>query len=129
MLYEDYIKVGLPALRKDFDEFPCILRIGTTLLAAARTGGYYSARTPSSLRQHLHEAIDRLLTTSRERLIFIRSWNEWAEGNYLGARREIRHGVVFEACQAEVERGPLNELRRASVSSGAVNEIDPASNR
>jgi len=40
--------------------------------------------TPESFRTHLREAID--IVQSREsdhRLIFVKSWNEWAEGNYL----------------------------------------------
>jgi hypothetical protein len=40
--------------------------------------------TPELFRSHLREAIQ--IVQSRQpdhRLIFVKSWNEWAEGNYL----------------------------------------------
>lgn len=40
--------------------------------------------TPELFRVHLREAIDIVRPRERDhRLIFIKSWNEWAEGNYL----------------------------------------------
>jgi hypothetical protein len=40
--------------------------------------------TPELFRTHLREALDLVKPRDPEqRLIFLKSWNEWAEGNYL----------------------------------------------
>ena len=70
--------------------------------------------TPQLFRWHLREAL--ALVQSRpitRRLVFIKSWNEWAEGNYLEPDQRFGHdylNVVREEVQAthrptQAERG------------------------
>jgi len=63
--------------------------------------------TPERFRTHLRAAIDRLADLPLdERLVFVKSWNEWAEGNHLEPDR--RHGRGFlEVVRDEVAR-PLD---------------------
>jgi len=102
MLYEDYIKVGLPPLRKDFDEFPCVLPNWDNTARCGKEGWVFLESTPELFRQHLRDAIEQVAHRPPEkRLIFVRSWNEWAEGNYLEPDLKFGRGYL-ESCRAEV---------------------------
>jgi len=102
MLYEDYIKIALPPLRREFDEFPCVLPNWDNTARCGKTGWVLFKSTPDLFRRHLREAIEQVAHRAPEkRLVFVRSWNEWAEGNYL--EPDMRYGTGFlEACRAEV---------------------------
>jgi hypothetical protein len=40
--------------------------------------------TPELFRRHLHEAIERVADRKPgEAIVFLKAWNEWAEGNYV----------------------------------------------
>ena len=53
----------------------------------ARVGkadGVYLNSTPEKFQKHLHQACELVKDKEAEhRVIIIKSWNEWAEGNYL----------------------------------------------
>ena len=100
--YEDYIKIGLPPLRKDFDEFPCVVPNWDNTPRSGTEGWVLLNSTPELFRQHLHEAIEQVAhRPPTKRLVFLKSWNEWAEGNYLEPDLKFGRGYL-EACRAEV---------------------------
>ena len=102
MLYEDYIKIGLPPLRKDFDEFPCVLPNWDNTARSGKQGWVFLDSTPELFRQHLREAIEQVSHRPPEkRLVFVKSWNEWAEGNHLEPDLKFGRGYL-EACRVEV---------------------------
>lgn len=77
----------LPFLLDDCREpagYPCVIPNWDNT-PRSHTGGFVlHESTPELFRTHLRDALN--LVKSRdpeERLIFVKSWNEWAEGNYL----------------------------------------------
>lgn len=84
-----------PSLYPNWDNTPRSKRNGLVL---TRT-------SPERFRPHLREAIDHVGDRpAQERLIWIKSWNEWAEGNYLEPDQEFGHGWL-EVVREELSRG------------------------
>jgi lipopolysaccharide biosynthesis protein len=64
--------------------------------------------TPELFAEHLREILDSVADRPAEdRIVFIKSWNEWAEGNYLEPDRKFGHGY-------------LNAVRSALDATGGV---------
>jgi hypothetical protein len=81
---------------------------------AGRRGSVLHGSTPKLFARHLRDAVQRVADRSPEhQIVFIKSWNEWAEGNYL--EPDLRHGRGYlEAVRkvvAEVAK-PRNSLPR-----------------
>lgn len=50
--------------------------------------------TPDRFRAHVRDAVSRLAAAEPgRRLLFVKSWNEWAEGNHL--EPDLRHGTTY----------------------------------
>jgi hypothetical protein len=65
---------------------------------AGRRGIVLLRQDPAKFREHLRDAVARVASyPPDERLVFVKSWNEWAEGNYL--EPDERYGRAWlEAC-------------------------------
>jgi Glycosyltransferase WbsX len=59
--------------------------------------------TPDAFRQHFRDVLGLVEgQPEEERIIFVKSWNEWAEGNHL--EPDIRYGRGFlEALKSELD--------------------------
>jgi hypothetical protein len=69
---------------------------------SGRRGLALTGSQPSLFRAHVREAVASLQTRpAAQRLLFIKSWNEWAEGNYLEPDRRFGAGNL-EALRAEL---------------------------
>jgi len=70
--------------------------------------------TPGLWRQHVREVIESVQDNSSEhRLVFVKSWNEWAEGNYL--EPDLRHGDAYlRVLRDEMLRGVPSTAGAAS---------------
>lgn len=57
-------------------------------------GGYvYSNSTPENFRKHLHEVLS-VVNSKKNKLCFLKSWNEWGEGNYVEPDLKYGHGYL-----------------------------------
>jgi len=83
-LYRNVIKYLLPPLARDFEQYPCVIPNWDNTPRSFIRGVVFHNSTPELFRSHLREAIEQVVSRELDkRLIFIKAWNEWAEGNYL----------------------------------------------
>lgn len=55
--------------------------------------GIYVDATPENFRKHIEHAINVIKDKPEEhRILFLKSWNEWGEGNYVEPDTEFGHG-------------------------------------
>ena len=67
--------------------------------------------TPELFAEHLRDIVAAVAERPAEdRLVFVKSWNEWAEGNYLEPDRKFGHRYL-DAVRAALEISPGAELR------------------
>jgi hypothetical protein len=74
---------------------PCVYPNWDNTPRSGRAGLVLTGSSPELFRTHLEEAIARVASRpEEERLVFVKSWNEWAEGNYLEPDLEHGHGFL-----------------------------------
>jgi len=82
---------------------PCVIPNWDNTPRSGRRGEVLDNATPDLFELYLKNAIGKVLHKPyQERIVFLKAWNEWAEGNYLEPDREtgwayldaIRRGVV-----------------------------------
>lgn len=88
-----------------FISHPCVIPNWDNTPRSGRRGLVLHGSTPQAFERHLTAALDRIaLSPTQEPLLFIKSWNEWAEGNYL--EPDARWGRAYlETFKRVLERG------------------------
>ena len=57
--------------------------------------GVYVNATPEKFEQHIRHAMDFLADKRPEhQILFLKSWNEWGEGNYVEPDQKYGHGFL-----------------------------------
>ncbi len=76
------------------NEFPAIVTGWDSTPRLGSRGIVLTGATPQLFREHVREAIARVAhKPAAYRILFVKSWNEWAEGNYLEPDRS--HGRAY----------------------------------
>lgn len=71
---------------------PCVYPNWDNSPRSGRRGVVLTDSTPERFRAHVHQAVSVLQDRpGEERLLWVKSWNEWAEGNYLEPDLEVGH--------------------------------------
>ena len=66
--------------------------------------GVYVNATPEKFEQHIRQALDLIKNKEPEhRILFLTSWNEWGEGNYVEPDLQWGHGFLDAIHRAVVE--------------------------
>jgi len=90
--YRRAIARGLP--RPGPGRYPCVIPNWDNTPRAGSRGVVLQGSTPGLFERHLGEALRQVAEREWEdRFVFIKSWNEWAEGNFL--EPEERHGEGY----------------------------------
>jgi len=88
--YKEYIKHALPTLSQNFDQYPCVVPNWDNTPRSNTNGVVLQNSSPELFGEHLKKAINQVSSNENEKkIIFIKSWNEWAEGNYLEPERRF----------------------------------------
>lgn len=75
--------------------FPTILPQWDRSPRTGKSEGVYVNSTPENFQKHIKKALDVIKDKSQEhRILFLRSWNEWGEGNYVEPDMKYGHGFI-----------------------------------
>lgn len=98
--FSDLIKQNMPRRRRNL-HYPCLIHAWDNTPRSGKLGVVYTDPDPSYFRQQLHAAIAATEHQAPdERIVFLKSWNEWAEGNHL--EPDLRYGTRYLEVLAEV---------------------------
>jgi hypothetical protein len=102
--YEDFVRcaeVAEPQGQR-YDLIPCVLPNWDNTPRSGMNGRVLAGSTPELFREHLRCAVRQVSGKPCDRkIIFLKSWNEWAEGNYL--EPDQRYGRAYlEVCRDEL---------------------------
>jgi lipopolysaccharide biosynthesis protein len=82
--YRDIIRHSFHSDLYNDDQYPCVIPNWDNTPRSSQNGVVFKGSSPDLFKLHLDKAI-RLMRNRPldKRLLFIKSWNEWAEGNYI----------------------------------------------
>nr|NMF96727.1 lipopolysaccharide biosynthesis protein [Aromatoleum toluolicum] len=82
--YEEVRSILLRSTPVEWPDYPLALPNWDNTPRAGMRGLVFHNATPELFRGHLREAIGRVSNREAEqRIVFLKAWNEWAEGNYV----------------------------------------------
>ncbi len=92
--YGVFIQNAFPEETRRAEFFPCVVPNWDNTPRSGLNGFVLHGSTPELYAEHLREAIGLVADrTSDQRVVFIKSWNEWAETNYL--EPDMRWGKAY----------------------------------
>jgi len=72
---------------------PCVVPGWDNTPRSGAAGLVLQGATPVGFEAQVRKAVDRIFSSgSKTNLLFVKSWNEWAEGNHLEPCRRFGHG-------------------------------------
>lgn len=93
--YEKSIKYFFAPEDKWDNIFPTILPQWDKSPRVGTCDDIYVNATPENFRRHLNDAINLIADKPEEhKILFLRSWNEWGEGNYVEPDLKYGHGFL-----------------------------------
>jgi len=94
--YADFV-ANQPDTPLPMHEHPTVLPNWDNTPRSKQRGLVLQGATPALFGQQMEKAISRMMHKPVEqRLLFIKAWNEWAEGNYLEPDQAFGHGWLQE---------------------------------
>jgi lipopolysaccharide biosynthesis protein len=103
--YGEAIELAAALSARDGGRYPSVFPGWDNTPRSGRNGWVFLGATPELFRRHISDALATLEDRQQEkRLLFVKSWNEWAEGNIL--EPDLRYGREYlEALAAVVRSG------------------------
>ena len=99
----------VPEPVSDIDPIPCVIPNWDNTPRSGMLGTVLHGSTPKLFRKALRQSLKRVAHRELERrFVFIKSWNEWAESNYLEPDR--RYGCAYlEVVHDELRRSQAGQ--------------------
>jgi len=92
--YSNYVKTALNRRPGHDSFFPCVVPNWDNTPRSGVNGYVLKGSTPQLFQRYLESEVNTVSGSPRdEKIIFIKSWNEWAEGNYL--EPDQKYGTEF----------------------------------
>ena len=112
--YEEASNFFLLQNNLNIDSYPTVITGWDNSPRSGRNGLILTGYTPEKFRSHLKQALTMAERTSNK-IVFVKSWNEWAEGNYL--EPESEYGTLFlEVFREEMEACNIKNIISRDVS-------------
>jgi hypothetical protein len=74
---------------------PCVLPGWDNTPRSGYLGVVYEGETPELFKTYLRKAVDKVANhPEQRRIVFLKAWNEWAEGNYVEPDSESGHSYL-----------------------------------
>jgi hypothetical protein len=100
--YEEAVEGLIQHPIPGIEVFPCLVPNWDNTPRSGTRGLVLHGSTPEAFRRHVRRAMERTANVPRERrIIFVKSWNEWAEGNHLEPDLKFGHSYL-QALRDEV---------------------------
>ena len=93
--YEDAILFFLDGTAEASDVYPCVIPDWDNTARSGYAGIVLHGSTPELFDKHLRQTLSMVSgRPSHRRVVFVKSWNEWAEGNYLEPDQRFGHDYL-----------------------------------
>lgn len=107
--YKDAMKYFLKNNPTPENEYPCIVPNWDTTARLGKDAVILHGSTPQLFKEHVIEVLESIKgKPNEEQILYLKSWNEWAEGNYM--EPDIKHGRKY----LEALRDALSEFNKSS---------------
>jgi hypothetical protein len=92
--YAEMLHFFLRTGETEFMEYPCVVPNWDNTPRSGISGMVLHDSTPELFRQQLKMALDMVASMSGDcRIVFLKAWNEWAEGNYV--EPDLKYGKGY----------------------------------
>lgn len=103
--FRDVVQQAFEDSPRDGCFAPCVLAGWDNTPRSGRRGVVFDGFTPELLRQYMRKAVAKTdAYPPQRRIIFLKAWNEWAEGNYLEPDAAFGRAVLDAVAAEVVER-------------------------
>ena len=102
--YKEIISTLVRTEMPSFESYPCVIPNWDNTPRSGTNGTVFKNATPSLFQEQLKRAVKRVsVLPENKKFIFVKAWNEWAEGNYL--EPDLQYGTQFlEVIQQEIKK-------------------------
>ncbi len=102
--YSRAVQLAVPSLREDVQQYPCVMPNWDNTPRSGFRGTVFHNSTPELFGQHLRQVMAQVAQRPWDkRVVIIKSWNEWAEGNYLEPDQQFGRAYL-EVVREEVSK-------------------------
>lgn len=93
--YEEVMPGLVEKEKPGYQDYPCVIPNWDNTPRSGTNGLVLQDSKPELFRRLLRVALDRVsVEREQERIVFLKAWNEWAEGNYVEPDLALGHGYL-----------------------------------